>query len=227
MLQVSWANVKTFISDRGARLQYVDLGTAYYVAAFDGTFALHTMVYKSTTEGTDFENNYKNNAETNASAASEGFVDTFVRTKRAFTCTTDLTTVSSQNETALLYLKNPSGSGKRIRITHIKGGTDSSNVRTILRFRFNPTISANGTALDIASTYIETTQSTSSMEAYKLPTDTDLGGLLNIDISPADSPSKGTNRTYYIEPGHTFLVTVENSSSNAKTFADIYWLEGV
>lgn len=148
-----------------------------------------------------------------------------VQSKQSFTVTTELTTISSSNETALLYLKNPSASNKIILTSHFKHGTDSSNVRSVVRIYFNPTVTANGTALTIINTYVAASPPASGMEVYKLPTVTDNGTILNLDIAPANVSSKGLNRFYFVDPGNTILATVTNSSANAKTFSDVYWVE--
>ena len=154
-------------------------------------------------------------------------VEQRVKDGDAYTVTTGLNQISGTTETAYLYLKNPSGSAKSIMITHFKFGTDSASCRSLLRIYGNPTVSANGTSLTIANTKIMSSTPSSSMEAYRSPTVTANGGVLNLDISPANSPSKGLNRWYFVEPGNSLLVTVDNSQANADSFADIYWIEGV
>jgi len=146
---------------------------------------------------------------------------------RAFTVTTDLQNISGQLETALLYIKNPSGSGINIETTKFLVGGDSSSSRAVYRVYDNPTVTADGTSLTIRNTLISDSPQASICEAYMLPTVTDFGALLNMAIAPSNSPSRGINRHYYIHPGHSILVTTANSVSNVKTFSDCYWLEGV
>ena len=145
--------------------------------------------------------------------------------EQAFTVTTELITIDSNSEKDTMLLKNPSDSGKKICLTHFKFGTDSASVRSIFRIYKNPTITTDGTALTVASTYVKSSPASSEMELYKLPTISDRGQILNIDIAPSNSPSKGLNRFYWVDPGNDILVTVDNSVSNAKTFSDIYWIE--
>ena len=135
--------------------------------------------------------------------------------------------VSGTSETAFLYLKNPSASDKDALVTHFKFGTDASSVRSLIRIYSNPTVTANGKSLTIANTLIKSSPPSSSMEAYKLPTTTSFGSVLNLDINPNNSPSKGLNRWYWVEPGNSLLITAENSVGNAQSFSDIYWMEGV
>lgn len=157
----------------------------------------------------------------------EGIVVQNVRHDKAFTITTELVTVDTNTEKALILFKNPSSSGKSTLITHFKFGTDSSNVRTLVRVYSNPTITTNGTALALTNTHIASGVPSSDMEAYKFPTVSSFGSVLNLDINPSDSPSKGLSRWYWVDPGNNILLTVENSTANASTFGDIYWMEGV
>jgi hypothetical protein len=157
----------------------------------------------------------------------EGQVVQHIRDGKAFTFTSLLQNIDSNTEKDFLLLKNPSGSGKDILITHFKFGTDSQNVRSMIRIYSNPTVTTDGTSLTISNTLIKSSPPSSGMEAYKFPTTSAKGGNLNLDINPSDSPSKGLNRWYWVHPGNSILLTVENSVSNAKTFGDIYWLEGI
>ncbi len=150
-----------------------------------------------------------------------------VRDGQAFTVTSGLITVSGMNEYDFLYLKNPVGSGKDILITHFKFGSDSSTSRTLFKVYKNPTVSDDGNPADIANTLVASSTPDSGMESYTDPTVTDRGEILNLDISPSNSPSKGLNRFYWVLPGNSVLITVDNSVANSKTFADIYWAEGI
>lgn len=157
----------------------------------------------------------------------QGLIVQAVRDDKAFTITTELVTIDTNTEKDMILFKNPSSSGKATLVTHFKFGTDSSNVRTLVRVYSNPTVTTNGTALSLTNTHIKSSPPASSMEAYKFPTISNRGDVLNLDINPSDSPSKGLSRWYWVDPGNSLLITVENSSANAKTFGDIYWLEDV
>ncbi len=155
-------------------------------------------------------------------------VASIVREEKAFTTTTDLNNITSQNETPLLLFKNPSGSDIRMLVTHFLIGADSSNARTTYRIYADATVTADGTSIVIANTYLKDTYVyTTAAEAYKLPTISANGTRLNMAIAPADTPSRGINRFYWMDPGHNLLVTVENSVSNTDCFGDIYWLEDI
>jgi hypothetical protein len=145
--------------------------------------------------------------------------------KRAFKVTTDLNSISGTSEHPYLLLKNPAGS-QPLLITHFLVGTNSASVRTITRFYANPTVTADGTGLTETNTYITASPPAALASAFMNPTISANGGILNTTISPANTPSRGINRYYWLDGGNNLLVTIENSVSNASTFADIYWIEG-
>lgn len=229
---VGWAELKSFVDARDVPIQMVETDKLYLLRAIDGGFHLTATITKTVTppagsDQKDFEDNYKNLAITNSSPSQRDYVSVAVKEKKSFTSTTDLLTIGSNAEVPLLLLKNPSASGVKIMITKFKFGTDSANTRTIIRIYANPTVTANGTALTITNTYIASSLPTPLAETYKSPTVSSNGNILNMDINPINSHSKGLNRTYWVDPGSSVLMTVQNNITNAATFGDIYWLEGV
>jgi len=121
-----------------------------------------------------------------------------VRVEAAFTTTTDFTNISGTTETPFMLFRNPSGSGLLAMLTHFSGGTNDSGSRTVFRFYMTPTITATGTALGICNTYLKASPTASVMEAYKNPTTSSNGTLMNPLILPADSQSRGLNRLYWV-----------------------------
>ena len=152
-------------------------------------------------------------------------VNASLEAETAFTTTTEFNTISGTTESPYLLLKNPAASGKNLIVTHFNYGIDANNVRSIIRIWKNPTVTADGTALVEENTNFKTGATSSVATAFKSPTVSSNGAVLNIGIAPANNPSRGLNRFYFIPPGKAILVTIENSVSNASTFADIYWLE--
>lgn len=152
-------------------------------------------------------------------------VDAAIREGRAFTTTTDLFTITTNQEYPVLLLRNPSASGMLIETTHFLFGTNASSVRTVFRAYASPNVTAVGNALTIANTLVDPTAPSSGVECYREPTVSANGSRLNMAINPANAPSRGINRFYYMVPGAELLVTLENSSSNVSSFADIYWIE--
>ena len=153
------------------------------------------------------------------------FVDEYATFGKAFTVSTNLVTISGTSEQALLLLKNPSGSGKKILTSHFNFGLDTTTAREVIRVYKNPTVTSNGTSLTIENTLIKASPPSSACEAYKFPTVSSNGTLLNMTIMPANQPSRGFNRFYLVEPDNSILVTVELSVGSVDGFLDIYWIE--
>ena len=156
---------------------------------------------------------------------SEDFIARSVLDDFSFTVSTQFITVSGTTETPILLLKNPSANTVRFLISHFVAGTDSATARTIWRAYKNCTTSDDGTALPIENANFADDAEASKMEAFKLPTVTDNGSFMNMKIFPNNGPSGGVSRWYRVPPGKNCLVTIENSIANAKSFADIYFVE--
>lgn len=63
-MKVSWELFKDFVSTRSLSIQWLDLGTKYWMKAFDGNFELECELSKSPSDVTDledFEDNFKDN----------------------------------------------------------------------------------------------------------------------------------------------------------------------
>lgn len=142
----------------------------------------------------------------------------------SYTSYTDFNNISS-GEQDFFLMKNPAGSGKRLMITHLSFGVDSSSARSIIKVYSDPTITIDGTAIPVVNTYIRDSNPSSVVSCFKLPTISARGSALNLQILPANQPSRGLNRFYLVDPGHDILVTINNSIGNAATFAEAYWLE--
>ena len=151
-------------------------------------------------------------------------VSNLVRKDRAFTVTTGLNSLGNTEHDYLL-LKNPSSNDQDILVTHFLVGVDATSVRSIWRAYANPTITSDGTGLTETNTRISASPPAAKAEAFMDPTISARGNILNMAIAPVNTPSRGVSRFYWIAPGNSLLVTIENAVSNAETFADIYWIE--
>lgn len=154
-------------------------------------------------------------------------IENATRLKKSFTTATNIVSVSGTSETALYLLKNPSSNRLPLLLTHFVFGLDSATARSKARIYKNATVTSDGTALTIVNNYIEETQVNSAAEAFKSPTVSAFGTILNMALIPTDIGSRGLNRTYFLHPGNNILITVENSTASTGSFVDCYWLEGV
>ncbi len=152
-------------------------------------------------------------------------VSNLVIKKQAFTTTTGLNSVGTTNEHPYLLLRNPSSNDQALLITHSVIGVDANSVRTIWRAYARPTVTTDGTSINTINTYIAGSVPSSKAVCFKEPTVSSNGDLLNMYVAPANTPSRGISRFYIVDPGNEFLITIENSSANASSFADVYWVE--
>lgn len=64
-MKLSWTDFKTFIAQRNAPIQYVDVANYYWLYAFDQPFQVECLISKdgsAEVDVTDFETNYKSNS---------------------------------------------------------------------------------------------------------------------------------------------------------------------
>ena len=83
-MQTTWSVLKSFATSRSLSIQWVDLGTQYWMAAYDGPFNMECILNKDGgSDQIDFENNFK-------SAGNQTFSDSSgipITRTRAFTNT--------------------------------------------------------------------------------------------------------------------------------------------
>lgn len=153
--------------------------------------------------------------------------DYYVEQGKGYVADTGFVTISGTSENDIFLLKNPSGSGKTVRIKHIC----SSIVATVtgdghrLKLYAGPTITSDGTALTINK--FSSSQSASSMEAYYAPTissrGTDVIGyfvgqgssLVNTDVDLA----------FYLAPNENFLISLQSLNTGKSHSINVCWAE--
>lgn len=146
---------------------------------------------------------------------------------RVFVAGTALTSISLSTEIPLLLLKNPSGSGKYMRIFRGVFGIDSTQARAIFRLYKSPTITANGTPLPITNQLQSATAPASAMLAFQLPTISNNGTPFSIRIVPANQPTHALDlpHLYSVDENENILVTVTNLLINQSAHAAALWIE--
>jgi hypothetical protein len=145
--------------------------------------------------------------------------------KRNFIALTNYNPISGTTEHDYLLLKNPSDTEARLFVSHPVFAVDATVSRCMLRIYHTPTITDDGTALSEESTYIGASPPVAQGEAFRDPTISARGTLLDNPLIPADSPSRGLNRFYILDPGFNMLFTVQNNISNASTSVSVFWME--
>lgn len=139
--------------------------------------------------------------------------------KKAFTVSSDFFTIAL-GEANLLYLKNPSNSGKTIFIVHIRAGILGTEAKA--RIYKNPSLTADGTLLNSVNMYIEANTPSASAEVYKSPTGSNRGTFF--DTISNTGGDRGNSMFIPIAPGNSLLITVEVGVA-ATCHASIKWIE--
>lgn len=127
------------------------------------------------------------------------------------------------SDNPLIFLKNPSGSGKNISIKFVAYGIAVANVLGTLRIYKNPTTTANGTSKTIVSFGGGTT----AMQIYEVPTVTANGTLLGTYVVGQNSVSILVPIDFEIKiaPNETILITGNPGSNNRQAEISMRWLE--
>jgi len=145
------------------------------------------------------------------------------RDGKAFSAATNLVAIVGTGETDFYLLKNPTGSGKKLRLLLFTGNIEGGGVGQVSNFRIykNPTITTNGTALTIVNK--DFTSSTATvMQAFSAPTISARGTLL--DVRTAASPTD-FSFDLILGEGHSVLVSVDATLNNTLHSATAVWVE--
>ena len=111
-----------------------------------------------------------------------------VRSGTAFIADSGENSISGTSEHDYLILKNPSGSGRRLLITHYVLGVDSTLARTTWRVYASPTVTADGTSITVNNTYAKSSPESAVAEAYRDPTISARGALMTLKLSTGIIP---------------------------------------
>jgi hypothetical protein len=143
-----------------------------------------------------------------------------------YIATTNVLTIATSVEQPFLLLKNPSGSGKNMRLEKIIFQSDA-NSKNVFRIYRNPTITANGTALTINN--LRFSGSASIGTVYKISTTTSFGTLITPIImlgSPAGSNTiLDLDLGQFIEQNENLLITIDPSANGLSFAVTVYWVE--
>jgi len=143
-----------------------------------------------------------------------------------FVATTNNITVPNANETVFILIKNPSSSGKTARLHRLTIGSDENQANKMAFYRIyrDPTITNNGTALNINN--LKKGAGASALTAFKLPTISANGTLLAVGNAGAVVQSTDyMDLGNLISSGENILITIDATASNFDFFVTAYWEE--
>lgn len=142
-----------------------------------------------------------------------------------------LTITGGGTENNFLLLKNPSGSGKRMRLIDITlGFTNSINVMAFFKLYASPTVTANGSALTIKPGRIGGSTPASAIEAYFRPTISVRGSeYINLMVSGGPgSPSSyhlDFDQSILVDENYAVLLTGTPDGTNRNVLLTLRWAE--
>lgn len=123
----------------------------------------------------------------------------------------------------LIYLKNPSGSGKIIYLKFVSYGIAIANVLGTIRLYKNPTVTSDGTS----ETIVAFGSSSTAMQIYTVPTVTSNGTLINTSVTGQNNNSVIQDFAYEIQipANSTLLITGNPGSNNRQAEIAVRWIE--
>jgi len=145
---------------------------------------------------------------------------------KAFTAVLPTRSNGGTTEVPILLIKNPTGSGKAMRLHALYVAADglSTNEELIVRAYTQPTITANGTVLTPTSNRPAKNVS-SVLNVYSLPTISANGTKLFEFYTTTTFVLDGVGHPYFLDAGYSFLLTVQQSSSGINYTTDAFWSE--
>lgn len=150
---------------------------------------------------------------------------------KIFQIATTINITGGGTENNFFLLKNPSGSGKKIKLIDINiGFTNTVNVMAIFRLYGNPTITTNGTALTIVPGRIGASVPSSAMTAYSTPTISARGTEYS-NFTVAGGPSADSSyhldidQSILIDPNYNLLITGTPDGTNRAVLITVRWAE--
>ena len=138
----------------------------------------------------------------------------------------NLSMATAGQENPLLYIKNPSTNTKTLYAQSLSCGIVTANRGGSFDVYANPTVTANGTALNIVNRTIGSPL-TSVMNLYSLPTVSSPGSLFGTSINAQNSNSVVIADSFNLKipPGSSILITGNPSSNATGAYLSFIWSE--
>lgn len=150
---------------------------------------------------------------------------------KIFQISETITITGGGTENNFLLIRNPSGSGKRIKIIDITiGFTNTVSVLAIFKLYASPTITANGTAITIKPGRIGSGVPSSAMNAYSTPTISARGSQY-LAFTVAGGPNipasyhLDVDQSILIDSTYDVLLTGTPDGTNRNVLITIRWVE--
>jgi len=142
---------------------------------------------------------------------------------KVYQVTSGVVTVSAAAQTDFALIKNPTGSGKVLRLNVSILTISAVNKSSFFRFYRNPTTTSNGTALSIFNR--KQGGAATAMQAFHTPTISSRGNLFEVKNVGTSALVNNFNLELMINAGDSILVTAEPSSTNIPHAVSFVWAE--
>jgi len=175
----------------------------------------------------DYELKINSDGSVNTVDASSSLADQ----DKVFQIAETINITGGGTENNFLLLKNPSGSGKRLKIIDITiGFTNTVNVMATFKLYASPTITTNGTALTIKPGRIGASTPSSVIQAYSTPTISARGSeYLNFMVTGGpNAPSSyhiEVDQSIIVDANYNILLTGTPDGTNRNVLITIRWVE--
>lgn len=134
-------------------------------------------------------------------------------------------------ENNFLLIRNPSGSGKQLRLIDITiGFTNTVNVMAYFKLYASPTITANGTTLTVKPGRVGASTPASAVNAYSRPT-ISVRGTECLNFMVAGGPGTPSswrfeiNQSVLLDPNYNILFTGTPDGTNRNILLTFRWAE--
>jgi hypothetical protein len=163
----------------------------------------------------------------NTKSADSNLADT----DKIFQICETITITGGGTENNFLLIKNPSGSGKKIKIIDLTlGFSNTVSVLAVFKLYASPTITTNGTSLTIKPGRIGAGTPSSAMQAYSTPTISVRGTeYINLMVSGgsniASSYHLDVDQSIIVDENYNILITGTPDGTNRNVLITMRWAE--
>ncbi len=150
-----------------------------------------------------------------------------VADNRFYSVTANVVMATSGVDNPLILMRNPTGSGRVLRIWKVIGGTTVANVQAAILLYAAPTITSNGTVLASANTNVGGGAGVASALLTTLPTISVLGSPLMGGTMGQNNSSVLISDRYevYVQANSAVLITGNPASNNRNALLTLSWYE--
>lgn len=150
-----------------------------------------------------------------------------VETNKVYSVSLNMNAATGSADNGLIYIRNPSGSGKRLVIKRVIAGCDITNQIFTFKVFANPTVSVNGSSETPAARNIGNSQPAASALVTTLPTVTSTGTVLASVIygSNGNSIDVIAENSVVVQEDNSILIVGRPGSNNRTAEITVVWAE--